>query len=171
MNRVSTSARNEDRIQVNIETGIGEKDRHEIVEGLTRVLADTYILYLKTRNFHWNVTGPMFEMLHLMFERQYNELSDAVDEVAERIRALDCPAPGAYAEFSRHSSIKEETGVTDAQYMLHRLLEGHETVVRTARTAFPTAERAHDESTIDLLTERMRTHEKTAWMLRSMLRD
>lgn len=169
MNRSSTPARHENRMAASINTGISEKERYEIAEGLSRVLADTYVLYLQTRNFHWNVTGPMFETLHVMFERQYNDLSEAVDQVAERIRALDCPAPGAYAEFSRLASIKEESGLPGAEDMIRGLLQGHEAVVRTARSAFPAAERAHDESTVDVLTERMRTHEKTAWMLRSML--
>ena len=154
-------------MQINI--GINEADRKEISEGLSRLLADTYTLYLKTHNFHWNVTGPMFQTLHLMFETQYNELALAVDLIAERIRALGFPAPATYAEFSRLSSIKEETGVPAALEMIRLLVEGQESVVRTARTTFKAAEKASDEPTADLLTQRMQSHEKTAWMLRSLL--
>ena len=155
-------------IQVNI--GISESNRKEIAEGLSKLLADTYTLYLKTHNFHWNVTGPMFNTLHLMFEQQYNELALAVDLIAERIRALGLPAPGTYSEFAKLSSIKEEPGmVPGAEEMIKSLVEGNETVIRTARSIFPVAERASDESTCDLLTQRMQTHEKTAWMLRSMI--
>lgn len=152
-----------------IDIGINEKDRKEIAAGLSRLLADTYTLYLKTHNFHWNVTGPMFETLHLMFERQYTELAAAVDLIAERIRALGLPAPGTYGEFARLSSIKEEAGVPNAESMIKQLLEGQEAVVRTARSIFPSVERVSDEPTADLLTERMQVHEKTAWMLRSLL--
>jgi starvation-inducible DNA-binding protein len=154
-------------MQINI--GIEEKDRREIAHGLSRLLADTYTLYLKTHNFHWNVTGPMFQTLHLMFETQYTELALAVDLIAERIRALGIPAPGTYSEFAQLSSIKEEKGVPGAQEMIRLLVEGQEAVVRTARQVFPIAERAHDEPTADLLTQRMQVHEKTAWMLRSLL--
>jgi starvation-inducible DNA-binding protein len=154
-----------------INIGIEEKDRREIAEGLSRLLADTYTLYLKTHNYHWNVTGPMFQTLHLMFEGQYNELALAVDLIAERIRALGFPAPGTYAEFGRLSSIKEEEGVPAAEAMIRKLVEGQESVVRTARTIFPAVERASDEPTADLLTQRMQIHEKTAWMLRSLLAD
>ena len=153
----------------NINIGINEGDRHEIAEGLSRLLADTYTLYLKTHNFHWNVTGPMFQTLHIMFETQYTELATAVDDVAERIRALGFPAPGTYSDFAKLSSIPETPGVPNADDMIRLLVEGNESVVRTARAAFPAAERAGDESTADLLTERMRLHEKTAWMLRSLL--
>jgi starvation-inducible DNA-binding protein len=152
-----------------IDIGIGDKERKEIAEGLSKVLADTYTLYLKTHNFHWNVTGPMFQTLHLMFEAQYNELALAVDLVAERIRALGFPAPGTYAEFSRLSSIQEEPGVPAAQDMIKKLVQGHEAVVRTARTLWPAPEKAQDQPTLDLLTQRMQVHEKTAWMLRSLL--
>ncbi len=152
-----------------INIGIDEGDRREIAEGLSRLLADTYTLYLKTHNFHWNVTGPMFQTLHLMFEGQYNELALAVDLIAERIRALGFPAPATYSEFSRLSSIKEEEGVPGAQEMIRLLVEGQEAVVRTARSIFPVVERASDEPTADLLTQRMHIHEKTAWMLRSLL--
>jgi starvation-inducible DNA-binding protein len=149
--------------------GIDEKERNEIAKGLSRLLADTYTLYLKTHNFHWNVTGPMFSTLHLMFETQYNELALAVDLIAERIRALGVAAPGPYSDFIRLSSIKETDGVPNAQQMVKLLLEGHEAVVRTARSVFPIVDEVHDEPSADLLTQRMQTHEKTAWMLRSLL--
>ncbi len=152
-----------------IDIGIAEKERKEIAEGLSKVLADTYTLYLKTHNFHWNVTGPMFQTLHLMFETHYNELALAVDLVAERIRALGFPAPGTYAEFIRLSSIAEEPGVPAAQDMIKKLVQGHETVVRTARSMWAAPEKAQDQPTLDLLTQRMQVHEKTAWMLRSLL--
>ena len=152
-----------------IDIGISESSRKTIAEGLSRLLADTYTLYLKTHNFHWNVTGPMFQTLHLMFETQYNELALAVDLIAERIRALGYPAPGTYAEYAKLSSIKEEAGVPKAQDMIRLLVQGQEAVVRTARSIFPSAEEANDEPTADLLTQRMQVHEKTAWMLRSLL--
>lgn len=152
-----------------IDIGIDEKDRTEIAAGLGKLLADTYTLYLKTHNFHWNVTGPMFQTLHLMFETQYNELWLAVDAIAERIRSLGAPAPGTYADFARLSSIKETTGVPKAEDMIRLLVEGHEAVVRTARSLFPVVEKASDEATADLLTQRIQLHEKTAWMLRSLL--
>ena len=152
-----------------IDIGINDQDRQAIADGLSRLLADTYTLYLKTHNFHWNVTGPMFQTLHLMFETQYNELALAVDLIAERIRALGYPAPGTYAEYSKLSSIKESTGVPKATEMIRLLVEGQEAVVRTARSIFPAVEKANDEPTADLLTQRMQTHEKTAWMLRSLL--
>lgn len=154
-------------IPVNI--GIPEEQRQEIADGLSRLLADTYTLYLKTHNFHWNVTGPMFNTLHLMFETQYTELATAVDEIAERIRALGFPAPGSYAAYSKLSSIPEAEDVPAAEEMIRQLAEGQETVVRTAREAFPAAEAGTDEATADLLTQRMQIHEKNAWMLRSML--
>jgi len=152
-----------------IDIGIDEAKRKEIAAGLSRVLADTYTLYLKTHNFHWNVTGKMFQTLHLMFETQYNELALAVDLVAERIRALGVPAPGTYKQFAQLSSIKEDDGVPKAEDMVAKLVEGHETVARTAREVFKSAESASDQPTCDLLTQRMQTHEKTAWMLRSLL--
>ncbi|OQW33196.1 MAG: DNA starvation/stationary phase protection protein [Nitrospira sp. SG-bin1] len=152
-----------------IDLGIAPSHREAIAEGLANVLADTYTLYLKTHNFHWNVTGPMFQTLHLMFEQQYNELALAVDLVAERIRALGHSAPGSYAQFSKLSSISEATGVPKAEDMIRQLVEGQEALVRTLRTVFPTAEKASDQVTIDLLTQRMQVHEKTAWMLRSLL--
>lgn len=154
---------------MDINIGISEKDRNSIVDGLSRLLADTYTLYLKTHNFHWNVTGPMFQTLHLMFETQYTELAMAVDLIAERIRALGSPAPGTYAEFARLSSIKEPDGVPSAQEMIRQLVQDQEAVVRTARSIFPAVDQAGDEPTADLLTQRMQVHEKTAWMLRSML--
>ncbi|MCM2280958.1 MAG: DNA starvation/stationary phase protection protein [Bdellovibrionaceae bacterium] len=152
-----------------VNIGISESDRKEIAEGLSRLLADTYTLYLKTHNFHWNVTGPMFQTLHLMFETQYNELALAVDLIAERIRALGFPAPGTYVEFSKLSSIKETVGVPNAHDMIRLLVEAQEAVVRTARSFFSTVDRVSDEATADLLTQRMQLHEKTAWMLRSLL--
>jgi starvation-inducible DNA-binding protein len=152
-----------------IDIGIKDADRKAIAEGLSHVLADTYTLYLKTHNFHWNVTGPMFNTLHLMFEQQYTELAQAVDLVAERIRALGLPAPGSYAQYAKLSSIKEETGVPSAEEMIRQLVAGQEAVVRTARNVFVTADGANDQPTADLLTERMQVHEKNAWMLRSLL--
>jgi starvation-inducible DNA-binding protein len=152
-----------------IDIGIKEKDREEIAQGLSKLLADTYTLYLKTHNFHWNVTGPMFQTLHLMFEQQYDELALAVDQIAERIRALGFFAPGSYREFSQLSSIKEEDGTIDAREMIRLLVEGQEAVIRTARSVFPIVDRANDQPTADLLTRRLEVHEKTAWMLRSLL--
>ncbi|MDC4204891.1 MAG: DNA starvation/stationary phase protection protein [Candidatus Manganitrophus sp.] len=149
--------------------GMKEEDRVNVAEGLSKMLADTYTLYLKTHNFHWNVTGPMFQTLHLLFETQYNELALAVDLIAERIRALGFPAPGTYSEFAKLGSIKETQGVPKAEEMIRLLVEGQEAVVRTARAAFPAAEKAGDEATADLLTQRMQAHEKAAWMLRSHL--
>ena len=152
-----------------MDIGINEKDRKKIAEGLSHLLADTYTLYLKTHYLHWNVTGPMFNTLHLMFETQYNELALAVDAVAERIRSLDFPAPGTYREFSKLASIPESEGVPKAQDMIRELVAGHEAVCRTARSVFPAAEKAADEASADLLTQRLQVHEKTAWMLRSLL--
>jgi starvation-inducible DNA-binding protein len=152
-----------------INIGIDESTRKEIAAGLSRLLADTYTLYLKTHNFHWNVTGPMFNTLHLMFETQYNELALAVDLIAERIRALGFPAPGSYSDYAKLTSIPEATGVPSAEAMIQQLVEGQETVVRTARSIFPIVDAAHDEPTADLLTQRMQLHEKNAWMLRSLL--
>lgn len=154
-------------MQVN--TGIPEKERHEIADGLSRLLADSYTLYVKTHNFHWNVTGPLFKALHEMFEVQYNELATAVDSIAERIRALGYPAPGSFSDFTRLSTVKEAKGVPSAQDMIRQLVEGHEAIARTCRSVFPAVDRANDEATADLLTERMQHHEKTAWMLRSLL--
>ncbi len=152
-----------------INIGIREDDRHAIAQGLSALLADTYTLYLKTHYFHWNVTGPMFQTLHLMFETQYNELALAVDSIAERIRALGVYAPGTYREFMRLSSISESDGVPKAVEMISQLVEGQEAVVRTARSLYALVEQAHDEATADLLTQRIQLHEKTAWMLRSLL--
>jgi starvation-inducible DNA-binding protein len=154
---------------MDIDIGIAEQDRRSIVDGLSRLLADTYTLYLKTHNFHWNVTGPMFQTLHLMFETQYTELAAAVDLIAERIRALGSPAPGTYGHFARLTSIKEPDGVPGAQEMIRQLVQDHETVTRTARNMFKAVDDANDEPTADLLTQRMQIHEKTAWMLRSLL--
>ncbi len=154
-----------------IDIGIPEKDRTEIAAGLGHFLADTYTLYLKTHNFHWNVTGPMFQTLHLMFETQYNELWTAVDLIAERIRSLGEFAPGTYTDFAKLSSIEETVGVPKATDMVRQLVEGHEAVVRTARSLFPVVEKGGDEATADLLTQRIQLHEKTAWMLRSLLSD
>jgi starvation-inducible DNA-binding protein len=166
-NQPLTRARSHNGPQIDL--GIDPAQRKAIAEGLSKMLADTYTLYLKTHNFHWNVTGPMFQTLHLMFEQQYNELALAVDLVAERIRALGHPAPGSYAQFSKLSSIAEATGVPKAEDMICQLVEGQEALVRTARKVFVTAEKASDQVTIDLLTQRMQVHEKTAWMLRSLL--
>ncbi|MGB7219873.1 MAG: Dps family protein [Vicinamibacterales bacterium] len=152
-----------------VEIGIKAVHRKANADGLSRLLADTYTLYLKTHNFHWNVTGPMFQTLHVMFEQQYTELALAVDLVAERIRALGHEAPGSYAQFLKLTSIPEETGVPSAEEMIQQLVAGQEAVVRTARKIFPAAERAGDQVTLDLLTQRMQVHEKTAWMLRSLL--
>ena len=152
-----------------IDIGISEADREAIAEGLSRLLADTYTLYLKTHSYHWNVVGPMFNTLHLMFETQYNELALAVDEIAERIRALGEPAPGSYAQFAALSSVPEDPEQPSAEEMIRRLVADQETVTRTARSLLPMVDAASDEPTADLLTQRMQIHEKTAWMLRSML--
>ena len=149
-------------------TGIEEPARKCIVEGLSRVLADSYTLYLKTHNYHWNVTGPMFQTLHLMFETHYTELALAVDMLAERIRALGFPAPGSYRQFSQLTGIKEAEGVPTAEQMVLDLIDAHETVIRSARDVIPAAEEAQDQATADLLTQRIQLHEKTAWMLRSL---
>ena len=156
---------------MDINIGIPAEDRKAIADGLSRLLADSYTLYLKTHNYHWNVKGPMFQTLHLLFETQYNELALAVDLVAERIRALGHPAPGTYAEFSKLTTIKETLGVPSAKEMIKDLVSGQEAVVRTARSIFPVVEKVRDEPTADLLTQRMQVHEKNAWMLRSLLED
>lgn len=145
-----------------IDIGIDAEQRKAIADGLSHLLADTYTLYLKTHNYHWNVTGPMFNTLHLMFETQYNELALAVDLIAERIRALGHPAPGSYAQYAKLSAIRETEGVPTTEQMIADLVKGQEAVVRTARKVFPTAEKASDQPTIDLLTQRMNVHEKTA---------
>jgi len=154
-----------------IDIGIAPEDRKDIADGLSRLLADTYTVYLRTHNFHWNVTGPMFQTLHLMFMTQYNELWTATDLIAERIRALGFPAPGTYSAFGKLTSIKEVDGVPKAQDMIRLLVEGNEAVARTARAIFPIVEQANDQPTADLLTQRMQVHEKTAWMLRSLLEN
>jgi len=151
-----------------IDIGINKQDRHNIAEGLKRLLADSYTLYLQTHNFHWNVTGPQFRELHLMFEEHYTELATAVDEIAERIRTLDVAAPGTYKAFAELSSIKEVEGVPTAKEMVGILTHGHEQVVKTCREALPPAQKAGDESTAALVSDRMRVHEKTAWMLRAI---
>ncbi len=152
-----------------INTGIPETQRKEIAAALSKFLADTYTLYMKTHYYHWNVTGPKFQTLHLMFETHYTEMWAAVDIVAERIRALGVFAPGTYAEFKKLSSIQEDSKVPGADTMIQNLVEGHEAVSRTARLAFSAAEKGNDQASCDLLTQRMNIHEKTAWMLRSML--
>ena len=154
---------------MSMDIGINKEQREKIAKGLSHLLADSYTLYLKTHNFHWNVTGPMFNTLHLMFMGQYTEQWNALDLIAERIRALGVPAPGTYREFAKLTVIKESEGVPNATEMLKHLLAGQEAVTRTARGLFPLVEKAGDESSADLLTQRMQIHEKNAWMLRSML--
>ena len=154
-----------------MDTGIAAKDRAKIADGLSRLLADTFTVYLKTHNFHWNVTGPMFNTLHLMFETQYNELWLALDAIAERIRSLGHPAPATLAEYAKLASIEETQGQPGAMEMIRLLVEGNEAVVRTARKVFPAVDAACDEPTADLLTQRMQIHEKNAWMLRSLLEE
>ena len=156
-----------DTLQPNL--GIPAEDREAIAEGLSRLLADSYTLYLKTHNYHWNVTGPQFNTLHTMFETQYTELALAVDEIAERIRALGVTAPGSYREYADLTSVEEAVGDESADEMIRQLVAGQEAVVRTARETFPVADEANDEPTADLLTQRMQVHEKNAWMLRSMI--
>lgn len=151
-----------------IDIGIKEKDRKKIAKGLSKLLADSYTLYLQTHNFHWNVTGPQFRELHLMFEEHYTELATAVDEIAERIRTLDAPAPGTYKAFAQLSSIEEVDGVPGAEEMVQILTRSHEQVVKTCREVLGVAQDADDESTAALVSDRMRIHEKTAWMLRAM---
>jgi starvation-inducible DNA-binding protein len=154
-----------------IDNGISAKDRGRIAEGLAKLLADTYTLYLQTHNFHWNVKGRMFNTLHTMFMAQYTELWNAVDPIAERIRALGFPAPGTYAQFGKLSSVKEVEGVPKAEDMVALLISGHDAVARTARALLPAADDANDQPTMDLLTQRLDIHEKTAWMLRSILEE
>ena len=153
-----------------MDTGIPTKDRSVIAKGLSRLLADTYVLYLKTHNFHWNVEGPMFQTLHQMFMEQYTETWNAIDLIAERIRSLGHYAPGTYKEYLALARIKETPGVPKAQQMVRLLIAGQEAVVRTAREVIPLADKANDEPTLDLLTQRMQVHEKNAWMLRSLLK-
>ena len=150
-------------------TGISTKDRAKIAEGLSRLLADTYTVYLKTHNFHWNVEGPMFQTLHILFMEQYTEAWNAIDLIAERIRSLGHYAPGTYKQYQKLASIKETEGIPSAKKMMELLIEGQEAIVRTARSVLPLADKASDEPTLDLLTQRMQVHEKTAWMLRSLL--
>jgi starvation-inducible DNA-binding protein len=154
---------------IDIDIGIGDKDRAAIAGGLSRLLADSYTLYLMTHNYHWNVTGPMFNTLHLMFMDQYTEQWNAIDLIAERIRALGHPAPGTYREFVKLASIKESEGVPKAIDMIRNLVAAQEATARTARSLFPQVEKASDQPTMDLLTQRLEVHEKTAWMLRSLL--
>jgi starvation-inducible DNA-binding protein len=154
-----------------IDNGISPRDRARIAAGLSHLLADTYTLYLMTHNFHWNVKGPMFNTLHAMFMTQYTELWNAVDPIAERIRALGFPAPGTYAEFGKLSSVKEVAGVPKAEAMIAHLIRGHDAVARTARGLLPAADAANDQPTLDLITQRLDVHEKTAWMLRSLLEE
>ncbi len=154
-----------------MDIGIAKKDREKIAAGLSRLLADSYTLYLMTHNFHWNVKGPMFNTLHLMFMAQYTEQWNALDLIAERIRALDCPAPGTYKEFVKLASIKEVEGVPKATDMIRHLVAAQEATARTARSLFPVVEKANDQPSADLLTQRLEVHEKTAWMLRSLLEE
>ncbi len=154
---------------MSLDIGIAEGDRHAIIEGLRKVLADTYTLYLKTHNFHWNVTGPQFNDLHAMFMMQYTELWGAVDLVAERIRSLGAFAPGSYRDFAALTCIEEASGVPSAMDMVRQIMQGHEAVIRTIRSALPAAAQADDQVTMDLFTQRLQIHEKTAWMLRSLL--
>ena len=156
-------------MKAKIDIGISEQGREQISKGLAHFLADTYTLYLKTHNYHWNVTGPHFQALHTMFEGQYTELADAVDQIAERIRALGVKAPGSYTEFAKLTSVKEVTGDLNANQMIADLVASHEQVIRTARGLFPIVNECDDQPTNDLLTQRLQIHEKTAWMLRSML--
>lgn len=152
-----------------INIGISEKDRKSVCRGLNKLLADSYLLYLKTQNYHWNVTGKMFRSLHSLFEEQYQELAAAVDEIAERIRALGEFAPGSFSTFSRVTSIKEENSIPTAEEMIHNLVVGNEAVVTTAREMISLTDDCEDDVTADLLVERMQIHEKNAWMLRSMI--
>ena len=156
---------------VAINIGIDDKDRKKVADGLSRMLADSFTLYLKTHNFHWNVTGPMFNTLHLMFMTQYTELWNALDLIAERIRSLGHLAPGSFKEYAALTSIKESSGDLAAKEMIKQLVTGQEAVVRTAREVLPIAEKAGDQPTVDLLSARMEVHEKNAWMLRSLLEE
>ena len=153
-----------------MDTGISAKDRAAIANGLSRLLADTYVLYLKTHSFHWNVEGPMFQTLHLMFMGQYTEAWNAIDPIAERIRSLGHYAPGSYRQYVKLATVKETDGVPKAGKMIAELIAGQETVARTARSVLPLADAANDQPTLDLLTQRLDIHEKNAWMLRSLLK-
>ena len=152
-----------------INIGIEEEQRKAIAKGLSVLLADSYTLYLKTHNYHWNVTGPMFQTLHTLFETQYNELALAVDDIAERIRALGEFAPGSYKEYAKLTNIKEADGIPSAEEMIKDLVKGQEAIAKTARSIVPVADKAADEVSLDLLTQRMTVHEKNAWMLRSLV--
>ena len=152
-----------------INIGIPEDRREAVAQGLSKLLADSYILYLKTHGYHWNVTGALFQTLHLMFEQEYTELAQAVDQIAERIRALGFYAPASYAQFIKMAQVKEEAGAPSAENMIRDLVSGHEITAKTARSVFSVCEKARDEATLDLLIQRIQTHEKTAWMLRSLL--
>ncbi len=152
-----------------INIGIDEQARKQVCKGLSRLLADSYLLYLKTQNYHWNVTGKMFQSLHTLFEEQYKNLAEAIDQIAERIRALGEFAPGSFAAFSKVTSLKEENGIPTAEEMVHNLVVGHETVVSSAREIINLCGEAEDDVTADLMVERMQIHEKYAWMLRSMI--
>jgi starvation-inducible DNA-binding protein len=167
--RKTTSAPKSTRFAIDI--GISDTDRGKIADGLAHLLADSYTLYLMTHNFHWNVTGPMFNTLHLMFMGQYTEQWTALDLIAERIRALGFPAPGTYKEFVKLASISEVNGVPKALEMVRHLVAAQEATARTARALFPRVEKANDQPTMDLLTQRLDVHEKTAWMLRSLLEE
>ena len=164
-------SRNQPERETTMDIGINKKDREEIADGLSHLLADSFTLYLKTHNFHWNVTGPMFNTLHVMFMDQYTELWNALDMIAERIRALGVAAPGTYREFAKLTVIKESDGVLNATEMIRQLVAGQEAVVKTARGMFAIVDKAGDEPTADLLTQRMQIHEKNAWMLRSLLEE
>jgi len=154
-----------------IDIGISDKDRKFVASGLSKLLADTYTLYLKTHSFHWNVEGPMFQTLHVMFMGQYTEMWNALDIIAERIRSLGHYAPGTYSEFVKLTSIKESKSIPKATKMVEELIQGHEAVIKTAREIFGAAEDAKDQTTMDVLTQRLDIHEKTAWMLRSLLKS
>lgn len=168
MKKVSSS---KDEKSMTINIGISEADRKKIADGLSKFLADSYTLYLMTHNFHWNVTGPQFNTLHTMFMTQYTEQWAALDMIAERIRALGHPAPGTYKEFVKLSSIKEVEGKPKALEMVRHLVRAQEATAKTARSLFPIIEKANDQPSADLLTQRIDIHEKTAWMLRSMLEE
>jgi len=157
-------------MKMKIDIGISDKDRKEVAGGLSKLLADTYTLYLKTHSFHWNVEGPMFQTLHIMFMEQYTEMWNALDVIAERIRSLGTYAPGTYAELSALSSVKESKGIPKAPKMIEEAVHGHEQVIKTIRQIFESAEKAKDQTTMDVLTQRLDIHEKTAWMLRSLLK-
>jgi starvation-inducible DNA-binding protein len=152
-----------------INIGINEKDRKSVCKGLSKLLADSYLLYLKTQNYHWNVTGMMFQPLHTLFEEQYKEQAEAIDEIAERIRALGEFAPGSFSSFTKVTSIKEEVGIPETEDMIQNLVQGNEAVVTTARELISITDECEDDVTADLLVERMQVHEKNAWMLRSMI--